>query len=136
MLIRVRLDQEVLVIDEPTDSQPAFTAFRRYFKRYCGNVYHLFLTNGRDNQNIVPISILINGEPVEGIDPLFMDEAKANGSLGNPEDWSGRTVQLGEEQGKDRGTAWITRLNEVRKVTAHPVKQLYRPTTLDDMSWI
>ncbi len=31
------------------------------------------------------------------------------------------------EQGKDKATKWITDLNEVRKLWAHPVKRLYNP---------
>jgi hypothetical protein len=40
------------------------------------------------------------------------------------------------EQGKDRATAWISRLNDVRKLWAHPVKRLYRQASAREMTLV
>jgi hypothetical protein len=85
----------LLIIEEPTDSQPAFQAFTTYFRRHVSNIYHLFLSPGAGSDTASqPIAIEVNGTPLIGIDPLFLEEARANGSLGNPEDWDGRDVRL------------------------------------------
>ncbi len=40
------------------------------------------------------LSIQINDKGIEPIDPLFMEEAQTNGSLSDPQHWTGREVQL------------------------------------------
>lgn len=40
----------------------------------------------------------------------------------------GATIEkIGDCQGKDRATDWLVELNELRKLWAHPIKQLYSP---------
>ena len=79
----------LLCIEQLNDSQPSYRAFLDYMKRYCGVLYHMFLEDIERN-----LSIQINEKPIEPIDPLFMEEAQASGSLSDPQHWTGREVQL------------------------------------------
>lgn len=79
----------VLVLSELSENQPRHTLFPEYLKRYCGVVYHVFLA---DRERALTVSI--NGNQVRPQDPLFMDEATANGELTNPQDWDGRQAHL------------------------------------------
>jgi hypothetical protein len=78
----------LLYIDQPTESQPGYSAFVPYFKRYCSNIYHLFLSKKER------LAIFVDGDPLTPIDPLFFNEASANGPLNSPMDWDGRTPRL------------------------------------------
>src|SRR5206468_1231261 len=40
------------------------------------------------------------------------------------------------QQGKDRATEWLVRLNDVHKVCAHPLKRLYQPVDPADVSFL
>ncbi len=43
---------------------------------------------------------------------------------------------IGGQQGKDRGTAWVVELNEMRKIWAHPIKQIFNPLNPSDVERI
>jgi len=76
----------VLVIEDL--NTPPDVDFIDYLRRYSGIIYHLFL----EQQRVRTFSI--DGKDVEPLDPLFMQEAETNGSLGNPSDWTGETCHL------------------------------------------
>lgn len=79
-----------LILEELNENQPSYSRFLAYFRRYCAQVYHLFLADTDK-----PLVMGINSEePLEPVDPLFFTEAKANGPLQDPENWDGKTVHL------------------------------------------
>ncbi|MCO7199597.1 ATP-binding protein [Pseudoalteromonas sp. OANN1] len=77
----------ILIVDQLNDTQPSFSTFIDYFSRYCSNVYHLIIEQ-KD------VKLAVNSQPLEPIDPLFEDEAQANSSLINPNEWNGKTPHL------------------------------------------
>jgi len=77
----------ILILEELNDNQPSFSRFLSYFKRYCSVVYHLFLSNES-------FQIEINNDKLKAVDPLFLDEARTNGSLADPFQWNGKEVKL------------------------------------------
>lgn len=77
----------ILIINELQDTQPTFSNFIAYFKRYCSNIYHLILESSE-------LEIAINNIYIEGVDPLFEKEAREKGALLNPADWDGKSVHL------------------------------------------
>ena len=80
----------ITVLSDLHENQPSFARFVEYFQRYCATTYHMFLEDTKH-----PFSILINGNALSPLDPLFMVEAEANGALPQPLDqWTGRTVHL------------------------------------------
>ena len=76
----------IVVISDLNESQPSFTPFRDYFRRYCSITYHLRMEEPTAN-----ISISVNGQTLKPLDPLFPAEADVNGPL-SPETWTGKTV--------------------------------------------
>src|SRR5207253_1458460 len=78
----------LLMIRRLNDNQPAFAAFQTYFRRYCANVYHMFLDDKRRQ-----LVLIVNGETLAPVDPLFTAEAQKNGPLENPLVWDGKTVR-------------------------------------------
>lgn len=76
----------IIVISDLNESQPSFTPFRDYFRRYCSITYHL-----RMEDESAAISIAVNSQALRPIDPLFPAEADQNGPL-SPETWTGKTV--------------------------------------------
>jgi hypothetical protein len=80
-------DQGTILIIEDLNTPPDVD-FIDYLRRYCGIIYHLFL----EEQRIRTFSI--DNKEIEPLDPLFMKEAKENGSLDNPSDWTGETCHL------------------------------------------
>ena len=79
-----------LILEELNENQPSYSRFLAYLRRCCAQVYHLFLEDSDK-----PLSIYINSEePLIPIDPLFLDEAKTNGSLQDPESWDGKSAHL------------------------------------------
>jgi hypothetical protein len=77
----------LLVLRELNENQPAFATFLEYFRRYSSLTYHLFM------EDPDPLSIIVNGQKLTPLDPLFMKEASANGPL-SADAWDGRTVHV------------------------------------------
>ncbi len=85
-----RASGTTLILEELNDNQPSYNRFLAYLRRYCAQVYHLFLADA-DKPLIMSIN---NDEALKPLDPLFFTEAKANGPLQDPESWDGKTVHL------------------------------------------
>ena len=77
----------ILILEDLNNNQPPFSKFLSYLKRYCSVVYHLFLENES-------LQIIVNNETLTAIDPLFLNEARENGSLEDPHQWNGKDVKL------------------------------------------
>ena len=88
----------VLIIGDLEESLPR--GFPEYLERYCAIAFHRFLE--RDNQ---PLEMSIDGTILEPFDPLFVEVARGNGTLGNPSSWDGRTIHLLFEGELDLGPA-------------------------------
>ncbi len=76
----------LVMISELSGSTPAQAAFSDFFSRYCSITYHKLMAGER------AVSLKVNGRELKPIDPLFPEEADANGRL-MPSEWTGRTVQ-------------------------------------------
>lgn len=79
----------VLVVRELNEGNPSYSQFSGYFGRYCSTIYHRLLE--REDANV---DITINDVRLKPFDPLFFATAKANGPMGDPRDWDGKTVHL------------------------------------------
>ena len=79
----------VLLVRQLNDNRPSYSAFSEYLQRYCSVIYHRFLE--RDEKQL---KILVNGNVLIPFDPLFLADARANGSLGDPKEWDGKTIHL------------------------------------------
>lgn len=78
-----------LVLEQLNENQPPFSKFLPYIRRYCSIIYHLFLERSEYS-----LEMKVNGEILDPIDPLFIEEARKNGSLQDPLQWNGREVRL------------------------------------------
>ena len=79
----------VLLLRALNQNQPAYSRFITYLERYCSIIYHRFLEREAN-----PLALTVNGKDVQPFDPLFLDAARANGSLGDPAQWDGKTLHL------------------------------------------
>jgi len=79
----------IVLIRGLNDNQPSYTRFIPYFQRYCSVIYHMFIEPSEKS-----VSIEINNTQLPPIDPLFLEVARKNGSLANPEDWDGKSIRL------------------------------------------
>ena len=79
-----------LILEELNENQPSYSKFLAYFRRYCAQVYHLFL---EDEEKPLVIGIN-NNDSLKPLDPLFFREAEENGPMQDPESWDGKTVHL------------------------------------------
>lgn len=77
----------LVVIGELNDSQPPFSKFLDYIRRFCSVTYHLFL------EDTPPLGMSVNGQALKPVDPLFTKEAESSGAL-NPLTWSGREPHI------------------------------------------
>lgn len=78
----------LVLVSDLNDSQPPYSRFLEYLRRYCSVTYHMFI-----GDTAKPLSITVNGQTLKAIDPLFTQEAVANGPL-NPTEWSGKEPHL------------------------------------------
>lgn len=78
----------LVAIGELNDSQPPFSRFLEYIRRFCSITYHLFIED-----STAPLAMSVNGQALKPTDPLFTKEAEANGPL-NPLTWSGREPHI------------------------------------------
>jgi hypothetical protein len=76
----------LVMISELNSATPAQVTFSEFFGRYCSITYHMLMSG----ENAV--SLKLNSRQLEPIDPLFPEEADANGRL-VPSEWSGKKVQ-------------------------------------------
>ncbi len=81
----------VLMIRELTEDTPLYDNFHGYLTRFCSTTYHRFLQEPGQGANL---SVAIDGHKLTGFDPLFLDQALANGPLPANEDWSGQDIHL------------------------------------------
>lgn len=75
----------LLIVSELAASSPPYSRFKEYLERYCGNIYHMFMTEDG-------LKISVNGKQLRPVDPLFETEAIEHGAL-SPEDWDGKSVK-------------------------------------------
>lgn len=78
----------LVVIGELNDSQPPFSRFLEYIRRFSSITYHMFIGDSR-----MPLRMSVNGQALKPIDPLFIKEAEGTGPL-NPQTWSGREPHI------------------------------------------
>ena len=102
----------LVMVSELNGSTPAQNAFTEFFRRHCSITYHLLMSHGPK------VSIKVNRQILEAIDPLFPEEADANGKL-IPSEWSGRTVQRLLAPTKLEFAAGISGLVEATQIV-HP----------------
>ena len=81
----------VLMIRELTEDTPLYEDFQAYLTRFCATTYHRFLEPQNEQHKI---SMDIDGQPLLPFDPLFLDEAIANGPLPADRSWSGKNIHL------------------------------------------
>ena len=79
----------VLIIRALNQNRPAYSRFVAYLERYCSMIYHRFLERADS-----PLVLSVNGKLVTAYDPLFLDVARTNGSLGDAAQWDGQTIHL------------------------------------------
>ena len=81
----------VLIIRELTEDTPLYDNFHAYVTRFCATTYHRFLEAQHQRPTT---SMAIDGQPLSPFDPLFLDEAVANGPLPADGNWSGKDIHL------------------------------------------
>lgn len=88
----------VLVIRALNESQPPYSSFSEYLKRYCSIVFHRFIEGFNRSEgaasSIGPIDMSIGSTSLKPFDPLFLSQAIENDSLGDPKSWEGKTIHL------------------------------------------
>lgn len=108
----------VIVEDVHRGNQPSVKATRRELQRKLGVIYFYFLRTA-------VMSMKLNGEAIDAFDPLFTDDADANGDLDEAE-WDGRSVR------------WLSRPSDLTIDAANEVRirvemtQLPHPRVHDD----